>query len=65
MIELPDQTWFSPKEAAQLVGEMSVHYVYDEIERGELTAYKFGNRIRISRKDLETYIRSHEYGTTD
>ncbi len=60
MIELPNQPWFSPKEAAAAIG-MSEGFIYDELGRKVLPACKFGRRIRISREDLEEYIREHEH----
>lgn len=44
----------SVKDAAELLG-VHANTVYREIEKGELTAYKFGGAIRIDEEDLQRY----------
>jgi excisionase family DNA binding protein len=46
-----------PAEAAALAG-LSTRAIYRAIQRGELTAYKPGGRLRIYESDLEAWLHS-------
>lgn len=45
---------FTPDEVAQLF-QISKHTVYELIKRGELQAFKVGNKMRIEHSEIERY----------
>ncbi|MGB4437211.1 MAG: helix-turn-helix domain-containing protein, partial [Acetomicrobium sp.] len=45
----------TPQEVADIL-KISKNTVYELIKRGELNAYKVGNRFRIDLRDVEAYI---------
>jgi excisionase family DNA binding protein len=47
--------WLSPNEVAAHTG-MSRSFIYARIDRGEIPARKFGNRMRVSAADMEAWI---------
>jgi putative molybdopterin biosynthesis protein len=62
---------YTPDEVAQ-VFQISKHTVYELIKRGELRAFKVGNKMRIQQSELDRYIdstkapaRKSQVGKTD
>ena len=45
---------YTPDEVAQLF-QISKHTVYELIKRGELQAFKVGNKMRIEHAEIERY----------
>ncbi|MEH7548742.1 helix-turn-helix domain-containing protein [Neobacillus vireti] len=52
-----DERAYTPDEVAQIF-QISKHTVYELIKRGELQAFKIGNKMRIEHIDLERYKES-------
>lgn len=52
-------TSLTPVEVAELL-KITKNTVYELIKRGELPAYKVGNKIRVEIKDVEYYINSQK-----
>lgn len=52
-------TSLTPVEVAELL-KITKNTVYELIKRGELPAYKVGNKIRVDIKDVEYYINSQK-----
>lgn len=48
---------YTPDEVAQIF-QISKHTVYELIKRGELQAFKIGNKMRIEQRELERYKES-------
>ena len=46
---------YTAKEVAKML-KVNIRTVYNEIERGNLKAKKFGRQYRIKKKDLEAYM---------
>src|SRR3954452_12286765 len=49
-----DERTYTPDEVAQIF-QISKHTVYELIKRGELLAFKIGNKMRIEHTELERY----------
>jgi putative molybdopterin biosynthesis protein len=49
-----DEKAYTPDEVAQLF-QISKHTVYELIKRGELRAFKIGNKMRIEHSEIERY----------
>jgi putative molybdopterin biosynthesis protein len=49
-----DEKAYTPDEVADMF-QISKHTVYRIIKRGELKAFKVGNKIRIEKIELEKY----------
>ena len=45
---------YTPDEVAQMF-QISKHTVYELIKRGELQAFKVGNKMRIEHAEIERY----------
>jgi putative molybdopterin biosynthesis protein len=43
---------FTPEEVSQIL-KITKYTVYEMVKRGELPAYRVGNKIRIDPRDLE------------
>lgn len=54
---------YTPDEVAKLF-QISKHTVYELIKRGELQAFKVGNKMRIEEKELERYKKSSKAPAT-
>ncbi len=52
-----DEKAYTPDEVAQLF-QISKHTVYELIKRGELQAFKVGNKMRIEHSEIERYKES-------
>lgn len=52
-----DRKAYTPDEVAQLF-QISKHTVYELIKRGELQAFKVGNKMRIEHSEIERYKES-------
>lgn len=48
---------YTPDEVAQIF-QISKHTVYELIKRGQLQAFKIGNKMRIEHAELERYKES-------
>jgi putative molybdopterin biosynthesis protein len=46
---------FTPEEVSQIL-KITKYTVYEMVKRGELPAYRVGNKIRIDPRDLEAYM---------
>src|SRR3954465_6212121 len=49
-----DEKAYTPDEVAQIF-QISKHTVYELIKRGELQAFKIGNKMRIEHTELERF----------
>ncbi|MEH7096209.1 helix-turn-helix transcriptional regulator [Neobacillus vireti] len=54
-----DERAYTPDEVAQIF-QISKHTVYELIKRGELHAFKIGNKMRIEHAELERYKESRK-----
>ncbi|NLW91793.1 MAG: helix-turn-helix transcriptional regulator [Syntrophomonadaceae bacterium] len=64
---MKDDTTLTPEEVANIL-KITKYTVYEMVKRGELPAYRIGNKIRIDAGDLDTYRKSRkqpEYRTVD
>lgn len=52
---LKEQKILTPEEVAGIL-KIAKNTVYELIKRGELTAYKVGNKVRVDQSDLNDYI---------
>lgn len=52
------KSWLTSAEAATYLS-ISVANLRQKIRRGQVTAYKFGRRIRIRREDLDQLLESY------
>lgn len=52
---MKEQNVFTPEEVAGIL-KIAKNTVYEIIKRGELTAYKVGNKVRVDETDLYDYI---------
>src|SRR5690554_4654037 len=52
-----NQKIYTPEEIAQLL-QISKHTVYELIKRGELVAFKVGNKMRIEEQALDSFKRN-------
>lgn len=59
---MKEQQILTPEEVAGIL-KIAKNTVYELIKRGELTAYKVGNKVRVDLSDLEDYI-SRSKGVT-
>lgn len=55
-----DQQVFTIRTIAQKYG-LSTSAMYKAVERGELTHYKFGGRIRVLQDDLDEWLQHHKF----
>jgi excisionase family DNA binding protein len=53
----PSARFLSVAEVATLLG-LSVRHLRREIVEGHLTVHRFGKAVRISREDLDAYVRA-------
>lgn len=59
MSELREQT-YTPDEVAKIL-KISKHTVYELVKRGDLTAFRVGNKMRIDAHDLAIYKQNMRY----
>lgn len=52
---MKEQKVLTPEEVAGVL-KITKNTVYELIKRGELTAYKVGNKVRVDQSDLDNYI---------
>jgi putative molybdopterin biosynthesis protein len=52
---MQERNILTPEEVASVL-KIAKNTVYELIKRGELTAYKVGNKVRVDQSDLEDYI---------
>ncbi len=57
------QTILTPEEVAEIL-KIAKNTVYELIKRGELTAYKVGNKVRVDLSDLETFVAQSKGATS-
>lgn len=48
-------TFLAPKTVAHMLG-LQPRAIYKAIDAGELRAFKFRNRLRVNRDDLQDYV---------
>lgn len=56
---MKDDSTFTPEEVANIL-KITKYTVYEMVKRGELPAYRIGNKIRIDARDLEAYRQSRK-----
>ena len=54
------QKFYSPDEVATILG-VSRSYVYQQIQRNNITYRKFGHMVRISDDDLDEFVNREVY----
>ena len=50
-----EKKFYTPQEVADLL-QLRVQTVYDYVRQGKLSAVRLGNRYRIARTDLGTFL---------
>lgn len=53
--QLPDNTTFTPQEAAEYLG-VEKEFVYRRTRSGEIPSFKLGSRTLIHKKELDEWI---------
>jgi excisionase family DNA binding protein len=59
MAETPSEDYFTIKEVAAKVG-LNYYTVHSHIKQGFLTVEKIGRSNRVSKENLETYLKSRK-----
>lgn len=54
---LLDSDFYDLEDLAKQL-DVGIHYLYQEIKRGKLTAYKFGKSYKVTRADAREYVES-------
>ena len=49
--------FYDLQELADQLG-VEIHYLYNEIKRKHLTAYKFGKAYKVTKEDAQEYVES-------
>ena len=52
------QDYYTPTEIAEKL-RVNVMTIYRYIKAGKINAYKFGKDYRVSKEDLETFLKNH------
>lgn len=60
---MQEQNILTPEEVSSVL-KIAKNTVYELIKRGELTAYKVGNKVRVDQSDLDDYINRSKGVTT-